>query len=59
MDSVVGERHEVLLIDGVPDPQLGGDAPVEEVLDGEPSARSGVAVRPRSSWGRRWSSSSR
>ena len=36
VDAVVGERHEVLLIDGVPDAQLGGDAPVEEVLDVEP-----------------------
>ncbi len=36
VDPVVGERHEVLLIDRVPHPQLGGDAPVEEVLDGEP-----------------------
>ena len=36
VDPVVGERHEVLLVDGVPDPELGGDASVEEVLDGEP-----------------------
>ena len=35
VDPVVGERHEVLLVDRVPDPQLGGDSSVEEVLNGE------------------------
>ena len=36
VDSVVGERHQVLLVDRVPHPELGGDTSVEEVLDGEP-----------------------
>ena len=35
VDAVVVERHEVLLIDGVPQAQLGGDASVEEVQYGE------------------------
>ena len=35
MDAVVGERHQVLLVDRVPDPQLGGDTAVEVVEDGE------------------------
>ena len=29
MDAVVGERHEVLLVDRIPDAQLGGDPSVE------------------------------
>ncbi len=36
VDPVVGERHQVLLVDRVPDPELGGDTSVEEVLHGEP-----------------------
>ncbi len=53
VDPEVGEGHEVLLIDGIPQPQLGGNAVVEPVQMGRPSLRSGVAVRPSSSIGAR------
>ena len=33
MDAEVQERREALLVDGVPEPQLGGDAIVEPVQD--------------------------
>ena len=33
MDAEVHERREVLLVDGVPEAQLGGDAVVEPVQD--------------------------
>ena len=33
MDPEVREWHQVLLVDGVPDPQLGGDAPAEVAED--------------------------
>ena len=34
VDSEVHERRELLLVDGVPEPQLGGNAVVEPVQDG-------------------------
>ena len=36
VNAVVGERREVLLVDRVPQPQLGGDASVEVAEDVEP-----------------------
>ena len=41
VDAVVGEGGEVLLVDGVPDSEFGGDAVVEPVEDGEAVASLG------------------
>ena len=56
VDAEVEERRQVLLVDGVPEAQLGGDAVVEPVQDRQAVAALGVAVRPSSSTGARWSS---
>ncbi len=41
VDAVVGEGHEAMLVDGVPESQLGGDAPVEPAEDGQSVASLG------------------
>ena len=41
VDAEVEERREVLLVDRVPEPQLGGDAIVEPVQDRQPVAALG------------------
>ena len=38
MDAVVGEGRQVLLVDRVPEPKLGGDSPVEVSEDVKPVA---------------------
>jgi hypothetical protein len=58
VDAEVLERRDEALIEGVPQAQLGGDAAIEPAEDRLAVGALGVAVRPRSTLGVKWSSSS-
>ncbi len=51
-DAVVGERREAVLVDGVPEPELGGDAVVEPVEHGQAVAPLGRGREPQQLRGR-------
>jgi hypothetical protein len=55
VDAEVLEGGEAVLVDGVPEAELGGDAVVEPVEDGEAGGALGGFCEPRSSrgWSRR------
>ena len=51
VDAVVGEGREAVLVDGVPQPQLGGDPVVEPVEDRQTVAALGSRGETKSSRG--------